>query len=183
VAPTHYSIDIPADATELTIDVHRATTAGRYTMFLRDGQANHFIGVRLVHDAEIPIDGLVVLGRGDPHPLPRCQTLYIALRADDLNEPTGGESVYSIRATLERSGDPDATCPDPVIVDGGASADAGADAGDPGELDAGPTPGRLGGGGCECRAARGPGPSPSDALVAAGVFVLLLSRRRARRHR
>jgi hypothetical protein len=157
VAPTHYAIDIPADATRLTLNVTAATATGEYTAFFRDGESLRFIGTRLVHDAEVPVDGDLVLGRGDPHPLPRCQTLYIALRADDLVDR--GESVYSIRATLERSGNPDAPCPEPLGADAGTDAGVGDGGGDTAvpdaRSDAGPTE-TLGGGGCRCDASGAP---------------------------
>jgi len=184
VAPTHYSIDIPVDATSLTLDVVPATATGEYTAFFRDGESLRFIGIRLLHDAEVPVDGPVVLGLGDdPHPLPRCRTLYIGLRADDLTE--AGESIYSIRATLERSGDPTAECPELPIPDAGTDGgDGGADGGDGGspDADSGPTmpPGRLGGGGCQCDAAMGVAPilGAWPLVVVVGLLAVYSRRRR-----
>lgn len=178
VAPTHYAIDIPADATSLTLDVHAATSAGVYTVLLRDGMSVRLVGVMPRADAALAIDGPLVFGDGDPHPLPRCQTLFIAVRADDLDDEGGGESVYSIRATLERSGDPEARCPEAPEPDAGVDVDAGPppDAGDGG---ASAPRGRLGGGGCDCGVARPTDDAsarPSLALLA--LLVLLAARRR-----
>ncbi len=180
VAPTHYSIAIPADATGLTIDVVPATMAGEHTLFLRDGESLRFVGSDLRFDTEIPVDTesrAVELGAGDPHPLPRCQTLYLALRTEDLG--TAGESVYSLRATLETSGDPDAECPElPVDAGVDAAVDAAGDGGD-----AGPDGGDgaaagdfvLGGGGCRCDAS---GAAPRPDLFVPAVLLALLARRR-----
>jgi hypothetical protein len=181
VAPTHYSIEIPADATKLTLDVVPATASGEHTIFLRDGESLRFVGSDLRYDGEVEVDReerSVELGPADPHPLPLCETLYIAVRTDDLND--AGESVYSIRATLERSGDPEAACPDPPAPDGGADAEidgGGDDAGDDGGDGGPPTELDLGGGGCRCNATS----RPPGSLPVSAVFALHLLRRRRKR--
>ncbi len=179
VAPTYYSIAIPADATRLTLDVVPATPNGEHTIFLRDGRSLRFSGVSLVGDAEIPVDpelrAITLTLADDPHPLPRCQTLYIGLRTDDLDAT--GQSVYSIRATLETSGDAGAMCPDPpppdASVDATTDADSGADAGD----DAATSTLRLGGGGCRCEAS-GESMAPPFVWLAAALWFVRGRRRR-----
>lgn len=157
IAPLHHSIAIPADATRLTLQIRHRTVAGRYSLFVRDSEPLRFNVARrppLLHDAAFEGFTEVVLeADGGAHPLPRCDTLYMALRVDDLT--SAGQSIYEIVAELERSGDPDARCPDapdagPPELDAGPQVDAGAP-------DAGHAPPSVRGGGC---AAAGAGGAP-----------------------
>jgi hypothetical protein len=169
VVPLHYSIDVPVDATKLTLSLNTLTAAGEYTYYLRTGRPNTVVPTRrppLAFDASAPAERTVEIVEGGALPLPRCQTLFIALRAEDLQ--SAGESVYLLSARLDRSGDPAATCP-VVEVDAGP-ADAGADGGPRSSA------GRPGGGGCDCRAAPG---GRGGGWLAAGLLIAAAARRRS----
>jgi len=183
VVPLHYRIEVPADATRLTLDVSKLTFAGSYGMYLRVGEAPLFRMARrvpLVADGEYPTSPQVVLDASSDLPLPRCQTVYIGLIAEDLT--TVGQSVYQIQATLERSGDPSATCPEPVVdggvADAGVDASSDADVGDSGAADASTMGG--GGSGCGCRVGATEGASGRHGLGLLVFFGLVLLRRRSR---
>ncbi len=176
VAPLHYSLEVPADATKVTLHLDKLTLAGRYTVVLRNDQPLRFVASRrppLLHDTVLEAEGDVEISDAE-HPLPRCGTLYLALVAEDLN--TRGESAYRLRASIDRSGDPDAACP-------GGEGDAGADGGGAGGPD-GSTGRRAGltlggGGGCGCAVAGLPAAGPGGALLI--VLVLVVGWRRGRR--
>ncbi len=114
---------------------------------------------------------------GTDYPLPRCQTLYMALRATELN--TAGQSIYTIAAEIERSGDPSAECP-VILDDAGMDPDAGTpeDAGV--EVDAGTEP-PADDGGCGCRILGAGAPDPASSAAGLGLFALLMWRRGGRR--
>ena len=174
VVPLHYRIDIPADAAKLTLYLVPLTDSGSYTYYLRDGQPARFVAGRrppLVHDTSIEAARMVELDDGSVHPLPRCETLYIALIADDLH--TVGESAYRLTAVLDRTGEPTEPCT--TSEDGGVGpGDAGVDA-----ADGAPGPSVAGGGGCSVPLLR---PAPADPVLwLAALWVLSLVRRRARR--
>jgi len=185
VTPLHYRIELPADATRLSLNIQKLTAAGRYGLYLRVGQPALFRSTRhppLVADGEYPSVTNVVLDGSSDLPLPRCQTLYIGIVAEDLTDR--GPSVYQIQAELTRSGDASATCPEPAM-DGGV-ADAGADgavdldagaAADAGDVDASTPAGD--GGGCGCRVSTSEGGRPPASLLALGL--LALGWRRSRR--
>ncbi|NOY93030.1 MAG: hypothetical protein GXP55_17740 [Deltaproteobacteria bacterium] len=183
VAPLHYRIDVPADATRLTLNIQKLTFAGRYGLYLRVGEPALFRSTRrppLVADGEFPSTSEVVLDASSELPLPRCQTLYIGIISEDLTDV--GQSIYQLQATLERSGDASATCPEPlmdagvadadVALDAGLAEDAGSDAGADATASVG------GGGGCGCRVSAASGGRPLLGLFGALALAGLLWRRR-----
>lgn len=167
IAPNHYRIDIPADATGLTLRINRQTFAGDFTLHLRAGTPVR-VASRIISSYNAPLGsgGDLVLGEGSEFALPRCQTLYIAVQVNDLTR--AGQSLFGLQAFLTRSGDPSATCP--------ASPDAGVVGGDAGvATDGGVAPTA---GGCGCVAS---GRSSSRPFVLSlGLLVALVLRRRAR---
>jgi hypothetical protein len=94
---------------------------------------------------------------GDP-PLPRCETLYLAVQVEDLQSE--GPSLFTVRAELETSGREE-VCPEP---DAGVQRDAGADAGPP--LESVYVPG-----GGACRAATNAADWPLSVAVLALLVV------------
>jgi MYXO-CTERM domain-containing protein len=165
IAPVHFSIDVPVDATSLTLRMSRITVAGRYSLHLRAGVPVRVSTGRIVSSFEASIGpgGDLVLSDGSPFPLPRCQRLYVAVQVDDLN--TAGQSLFGMQGLLAQSGDPSASCP--------AMPDAGPPAGtDAGVGDAGVP---MGSSGCGCRAGARRGP---PMLALAGLLVALGIRRR-----
>ncbi len=149
IAPVHYRIEVPPDATRLTLDVDRLTLAGRYRVHARVGAPVRFAGTRrppviASFDLELDGSGEAVIERGGTPDLPRCETLFFAVEVEDLQ--SRGPSLYTVRAELETSGSGE-PCPEP---DAGVQRDAGTDAGPPLESIYAP-----GGGACTCRAARG----------------------------
>ncbi|AKF07773.1 MYXO-CTERM sorting domain-containing protein [Sandaracinus amylolyticus] len=170
VAPVHYRIDVPVDATSLRIEMTSLTRNGQYTLHLLEGSPVRVNAVRVSAQAAVAVEGgAVVLDERSEYALPRCKTLYFAIESVDLRRR--GQNLYTVRATLERSGDPSAECPVVEMPDASVvAADAGADAG---------TTPSSGGSGCGCRvAARG---SASGAMIAiAGVAIGLVARRRRR---
>jgi hypothetical protein len=157
IAPNHYRIDVPADATELRLFIGRFTVSGSYTLHVRP-EVPVRVASRIVSSYSAPIGnrGELVLSSSSDFVLPRCATLYVAVQVDDLT--TAGQSLYNISASMTRSGDPAATCPTPPDAGTGA-ADAGASASDAGAPAASS--------GCGCRAGRaGPPGLPLAALAA-----------------
>lgn len=169
IAPVQYRIDIPPDADSLTIDVtDLSARAGEYTIHWgTDGP------IRFVASRRPPViaDGSMAAGdaltRSSDPPLPRCQTLYFAIRTDNL--ATAQQTLYEVTAHIALSGASE-TC---EALDGGPPpvVDAGAE-------DAGPPIGTPGGGGCTCRATRRR--SSGVAQLVLGLLFVALSRRRAR---
>jgi hypothetical protein len=148
IAPVHYRIEVPADATAVHFRMGRATITGTHALHFRVGVPVRVSVARVT--SQLRVDGspdLVVDESTVPFGLPLCQTLFVAIESTDLG--TAGQSVYTISASVDRSGDPLAECPASMI-------DGGVDGGAPGE--AGPTP-MPRGGGCSCsageRSARG----------------------------
>lgn len=171
IAPVHYRIDVPPDATALRVRIERLTPNGTYRLYSREGAPVRFVASRrppLLASGEHAPDarGEVVIDRDSDPPLPRCETLYLAVVTEDLR--TAGPSLYQVSAELERSGlDEPCTAPDAGVV---ANADAGADAG-PGVTPAG--------GGCGCRAL-GARDSSGAGLAAALALAAWVARRRRR---
>jgi len=168
IAPVHFRVDVPVDATSLTLRMSRITVAGRYSLHLRAGTPVRVSTGRIVSSFEASIGpgGDLVLTDGSPFPLPRCQTLYVAVQVDDLN--TAGQSLFGMQSFLEQSGDPSATCP--------AMPDAGPPAGtDAGVGDAGAP---MDTSGCSCRASSRRGPPMLGVLAGMGLLGLRIRRRR-----
>ncbi|MBJ72114.1 MAG: hypothetical protein CMN31_12365 [Sandaracinus sp.] len=181
VVPLHYAIDIPADATRLTLNLQKRTFAGTYDLYVRDGERVRYVGARmppLVADASFTGVGEVELTETSEHALPRCQTLYMAIVATDLT--TSGQSLYELTADLETSGDADAECPE-LPMDAGVEADAGVGADDAGATgdDAGPAEMPMDGGddGCGCAAPGVGGALPPVPLVLGGLMLWAWRRR------
>ncbi|MDQ3038180.1 MAG: M4 family metallopeptidase, partial [Myxococcota bacterium] len=130
IAPVHYRIDVPADARSLTLDVGRLTFSGAYAVHVRVLGPVRVNIARVTSDIRIPVSGTIRFDADSELPLPRCQTMYIAIESTDLS--TAGQSVYTIRAALERTGSADATCPEPEGDAGTAPADGGIDGADGG---------------------------------------------------
>ncbi len=179
IAPVHYEIDIPADALSLRISVTSMGGNGHYHVYGRTGRPPRFAPARrppLVAPIDLRLDvhGHALIDRASDPPLPRCETLYLAVLTEDLS--SAGASLFSVSAELERSGR-DEPCGEPdagtqTMPDAGA-ADAGTDAGPP--LSAVYQPS---GGGCSCRAGGRPGASLPALGIAAGLLGWLAARRR-----
>lgn len=168
IAPVHFRVDVPVDATSLTLRMSRVTVAGRYSLHLRAGTPIRVSTGRIVSSFEgsVGAGGDLVLTDGSAFPLPRCQTLFVAVQVDDLN--TAGQSLFGMQALLEQSGDPSAACP--------AMPDAGPPAGtDAGVGDAGAP---MDSSGCSCRAGRRAS-WPAAPWLGALALVGLAARRRA----
>lgn len=173
IAPVHYRVDVPADATRLVITIESATFGEPdFLLHTRVGAPVRFVPSRtppVVANGSLDPDarGRVVLTRETETPLARCETLYIAVVTENLR--TVNAALYRIQATLEQSG-LDESCEDPPteedasapVVDAGVSADGGVTS--------------PSGGGCGCRAS-GASPLPLGAL---GLFVTFLAFRRRR---
>lgn len=168
VAPVHYRIDVPADARSLTITMGRLTFTGQYGLHFRTAGHVRVNVARVISDARVDAGGAVRLDERSAYPLPRCQTLWIAVESTDLR--TSGQSVYTIRAELERTGAAGAMCP---ALDAGAPP---ADAGAP-EADAGTAASTSSG--CGCRA--GTSRTERAPLVASLLALALVALRRRRR--
>lgn len=162
IAPLHFSLAVPVDATSLSITLARQTFAGNYRVHLRVGSPVR-VASRVTSTIAVDVgsSGTVVVDPFTALPLPRCETLYVAVEAVDLG--SAGQSLFGIQAMMELSGDPAAVCP--ALPDAGPPP--GADAGPP---DAGPAM-MAGGGSCSCAAAGEPG----GATVAPGLLLLALA--------
>ncbi len=173
VAPVHYSLELPADATSATLEITPGTLIGQYAVLARSGQPVGFrgTGIQLDQRNEIGHGGAITYRLSDPAFVP-CSTIYFAIESMDLDR---GENLFVVEATLERSGDPAARCPDPepdagrpdafVEADAGASPDAAMDVVMPG-------------GTCGCRVTSTRDSLDPRWLLALGVVALAARRRR-----
>lgn len=168
IAPVHFSIAVPVDATALSISIARLTFAGRYRLHLRAGGPIR-VASRITSSWAVDVgpSGTVALDATTPLALPRCDTLYVGVEVLDLD--TAGQSLFSIQAMMEVSGDPAAECP--AIPDAGPPPMP--DAGAP---DAGPSPAT--GGSCGCAAA---GVSEGRSAFASALLLAALAALAARR--
>jgi hypothetical protein len=173
IAPIHYRLEVPVDATRIELSLGRLTFTGRYQIHASVASPVRVQAGRVVSEAVLFPDerGHVALDLTTmPWALSRCRTLFFALEATDLS--TDGQSVYTIQAAVTRSGDPDATCP-VIENDAGGAIDGGV-----GRDDAGP---RIvpRGGGCHCRAGIGRSAPPGWAtfVAFAGALALWCERR------
>lgn len=183
VAPVHYRVDLPADATALRL---RFEPASSVRVHVREGEPVQLLEgsppqIASTSDYGADEQGELVVDRRSDPPLPRCATLYLAVVAEDLR--TSGASLFEVTAELERSG-----AEEPCA---GARA-AGSVADDRGEsmaADTGPPPASAAdvviaadggpssdppGGSCGCRAVGASGRGLSLGLL----FVLAWLRRR-----
>jgi len=174
VAPVHYSITLPPDATSASIDVTGRTLVGRYNVLARRGRPIGFAGGRLQFDQRLEVGrmGTATIDASSPAFAP-CTTLYLAIETTDLRS---GESLYTVSGDVEVSGDPAAVCPEPV-PDAGPIPDASVSPDAFDSPDAGPP---AMGGGCGCRTQ---GSSRGVSGVALLGLAVLLAQRRARRAR
>ncbi|MEC7524321.1 MAG: MYXO-CTERM sorting domain-containing protein [Myxococcota bacterium] len=170
IAPIHYRIDVPADATRLTLTL-AAATAGNpdFLLYTRTGAPVRFVASRrppVIAMAELDPDarGRVVLTRETETPLPRCETLYVAVAIENLR--TLNAALYTVQAELETTGVAE-SCEEPVEDAGLPPTDAGVSA-DGGAVEPG--------GGCGCRAA-GSGSAPLAALALLGLGLAIRRRR------
>jgi len=172
IAPVHYRIDIPADAERLNINISDLTAAsGEYTIHWRSGGPVRFVASRRPPVlAEGTLRPGQALDRMSDPPLPRCQTMYIAITTDNLASVQ--QTIYNVTANLRTSGLTE-SCEDP---------DAGVDAVDAGMMagaDAGPGVMTMDEG-CGCRVGgtrtSGPGLFTLFGLLA---FVVRLRARRS----
>jgi MYXO-CTERM domain-containing protein len=128
VAPIHYSLTLPADATSATIEITPGTLLGQYAVLARNGSPVGFrgTGIQLDQRDEIGHAGMVTYHASSPAFAP-CTTMYFAIESMDLNR---GENLFLVQASVERSGDPAARCPDPEpdagMPDAAMTSDAGA---------------------------------------------------------
>ena len=180
VAPLLYRVDVPADATSLTVELGRLSLAGAYDLHFAVGAPPRSrFGGRPPLAADFSSSATTVTFDATSElPLPRCESLYIGLVATDLQ--SRGESVYTLVADLETSGDPAAECPPPPAPDLGVmDPDMGV------APDLGGAAGSVAGGGCGCRVAgnasgAGGGPSSAGGLASLLLLGLLAQRRRTR---
>jgi hypothetical protein len=127
VAPIHYSLTLPADATSATIEVTPGTLLGQYAVLARSGSPVGFrgTGIQLDQRDEIGHAGMVTYHASSPAFAP-CTTMYFAIESMDLDR---GENLFLVQASVERSGDPAARCPDPEpdagVPDAAMDPDAG----------------------------------------------------------
>jgi hypothetical protein len=183
IAPTHYALALPADAVSATLTVRRTTVAGVHRVHARRDRPIALVSGRILAEDQLDVGRTqqVIFDGTSPAWAP-CSTLYLAIETLDL---AVDQSLYTIAATVERSGDPSARCPEPVL-DAGAQPDAGAGDAAAEAPDAAVTP-AGGGGGCGCRVA---GPAGTErvgaaalGLVLPGVALLALGARARRRRR
>jgi MYXO-CTERM domain-containing protein len=173
VAPIHYSLTLPADATSATIEVTPGTLLGQYAVLARSGSPVGFrgTGIQLDQRDEIGHAGMVTYHASSPAFAP-CTTMYFAIESMDLDR---GENLFLVQASVERSGDPAARCPDPEPDAGVPDAAMDPDAGT--APDAAMTTTEMPGN-CGCRAPGGRTTSPAAAAAALLGLALALSRRR-----
>ncbi|GAB4205612.1 MAG: hypothetical protein OHK0013_21610 [Sandaracinaceae bacterium] len=173
IAPTHYAIDLPADAVSATVTLRRTTVAGTHRVHARRGRPVALVSGRIVAEDQLDVgrSQQVIFDGTSPAWAP-CTTLYLAVETLDLDVD---QSLYAISATVERSGDPAARCADPM-PDAGVSPDAPTVGDDGGALDAGPVAGV--GGGCGCRASGAP--RRGLGALALGALAAVFARRRRR---
>lgn len=171
LAPIEYSLEIPADVVSIEVDVEHATFAGQVTVHFNSGLPVRGSASRITSMAQVPIGraGTAVLDLGGG--LVPCQRMYIGVESTDLR--TAGQSLYSILARMNTSGDPTATCPTPMPDAGAPDASAEADAGAP---DGGAVLPPAAGG-CGCHAGSGDRGSLT-ALLLAGLALAAARRRR-----
>jgi MYXO-CTERM domain-containing protein len=98
--------------------------------------------------------------------------MYFAIESMDLNR---GENLFIVEASVERSGDPSARCPDPEPDAGMPDAAMESDAGD--SPDAGMTVTDMPGN-CGCRAPAGRTSSAASLAALLGLALALSRRRR-----
>jgi len=176
VAPIYYRVDVPADATSLSIEMSRLTITGRWDLYFRVDEPPQYQTGRtppVIHDFAVPGFSEVTFDESSELPLPRCGAVYFAIVSTDLM--SRGESVYSVSADLETSGDPAAECPEPPAPDMG-SADGGVGGDGSMEGDDG------GDDGCGCRVVA-PRSEGSGALWLLAFGLLVAQRRRTRSRR
>lgn len=140
VAPIHYKIDIPADATSLRVSIESLTAAGRYNLHMRVGEPTRRRAGR-TPPVVADLSGGPVLLLNETElaevPLPRCDTVYISVETTDLLDQ--GPSLFRLTTSLSLSETPrecPADEPDAGVVDAGddsgadddASTDSGGDA-------------------------------------------------------
>lgn len=180
VAPVHYRVAVPADATRVSFEITPVTVTGRHALLARRGEPVSLRGTNVRFDQrdEVTRGTPVRYDAASPAFAP-CSDLYFAIETTDLGS---GESLFTVRAEVTRSGDPAARCPEP-------SLDAGApDAGAPDAATETLTPdagaGGTSGGGCGCQVPSTP--EAGGAVPAlAGVLGLgvALARRQPKRRR
>ena len=165
LAPVHYRIDIPADAERLSFMVNDlGLRRGDYTIHWHSDGPVRFVQSRrppvIAEGSLAPGDALT---RTSDPPIPRCKTLYMTIRTDNLSEVQ--QAIYEVSAQLSRSGIEE-TCDD---LDAGVGD---TDAAVP--VDGGPER-EPAGGGCGCRAA--PSSGRGLALIFFAAALLFVSRR------
>ncbi len=162
IAPIHYTLTLPADATDATVTIASMTSTGRYVLHARrDQPVARRGGIRDDQAEEIGRSRTVVLGASDAAFAP-CTTLYLAIETTDL---AVGESLYAIHGSVTRSGDPSARCPEPT-------PDAGLHPEDPGARE----------GSCGCRVVGGDRtPAPAPSLLTLTLLAFYGARRRRAR--
>jgi hypothetical protein len=173
VAPIHYSLTLPADATSATFEVTPGTLIGQYAVLARNGSPVGFrgTGIQLDQRDEVGHAGMVTYHASSPAFAP-CTTMYFAIESMDLNR---GENLFIVEASVERSGDPSARCPDPEPDAGMPDAAMESDAGD--SPDAGMTVTDMPGN-CGCRAPAGRTSSAASLAALLGLALALSRRRR-----
>jgi MYXO-CTERM domain-containing protein len=176
VAPVHYSLEIPADARSATIEVTPGTLIGQYAVLARHGQPVGFRGPSIQRDQrdDVGHGGAVTYHGTDPAFVP-CTTLYFAIESTDLDR---GETIFLVQASLERSGDPSARCPDPVPDAGPPDATVPSDAFDVPDAGMG---GGMTGGGCGCRVTSEAEGRSVGLVGLAAIALALFARARRRR--
>ncbi len=175
LAPLQYTIELPPDVTDVTVDVSHPTLTGTSTIHFNTNAPVRATSARVtsVHRDVIGRAGTARYTLADG--LTPCSTLYVGVETTDLR---AGESLYALVFHVYRSNHTIA-CPVPGAdagTDSGAP-DAGAPADGAIEADASPVPPATSSS-CGCRAAT----RPTGALpLGLGLVLALVGlRRRAR---
>ncbi len=181
VAPIHYRLPIPEDATAVRVRIRSLSSAGDYVLFVKRFERPLF---RLTRRPPLIADEQhETLNEIEIDDLPRCSDLYLSVITRDLL--TRGASVFELVADVDLGGTEGCS----ELPDAGL-ADAGADAGDAGDAEAdaavldGSTDASTDGGGgavddgCSCHAPGGDAPMRPAGIFVLGLLVLMRRRRR-----
>ena len=115
LAPIHYRIDIPADATALRIRLVSATLDQRYRLHVRTRRTVvNVLGTTPTISADASFaaaaDTTIVIDRNGEWALPRCQALYLAVELEEVDEASTALPLFALSSQLER-GAPGDSCP------------------------------------------------------------------------
>ena len=161
VAPLEYTIAVPADVTDVEIDVTHPGFNGQVTVHFLSGQPIRASASRVVSSFSVPVGRNGTAAYRVLDGLAPCSTLYVAVQTTDL---AAGESLYGILARVNTTHET-RNCPGPRFDAG--PIDPGTDTG----LDAGADASMAApmSGGCGCRAGAGRAGGPWIVLLALAI--------------